>query len=158
MIVEGIKERCQSLQPPHNKGHVQQKGQRVPLADRHQILQRLRLKEFRQLEKLVHHHPQPLLEERHGRAEVQTLTVKQKTTSTEKLTQKRGETLTAFISRTTIFGWQNNASKQHGPCKFGWVKLLHSCARALSANLSRKARLSRVHLEEVELAKGVRGD
>ena len=32
------------------------------------------------------------------------------------------------------------------------------CARTPSANLSRKARLSRVHLEEVELAKGVRGD
>ena len=32
------------------------------------------------------------------------------------------------------------------------------CARTPSANLSRKARLSRVHLKEVELAKGVRGD
>ena len=31
-------------------------------------------------------------------------------------------------------------------------------ARAPSVNLSPKARLSRVHLKEVELAKGVRGD
>ena len=35
---------------------------------------------------------------------------------------------------------------------------LQPCARAPSVNLSRKARLSRVHREEVELAKGVRGD
>ena len=35
---------------------------------------------------------------------------------------------------------------------------LQLCARAPSANLSRKARLSRVHHEEVELAKGVRSD
>ena len=33
-----------------------------------------------------------------------------------------------------------------------------NCARASSANLSRKARLPRVHREEVELAKGERGD
>ena len=35
---------------------------------------------------------------------------------------------------------------------------LQLCARAPSANLSRKARLSRVHHEEVELALGARGD
>ena len=33
-----------------------------------------------------------------------------------------------------------------------------NCARAPFVNLSRKARLSRVHHEEVELAKDVRGD
>ena len=38
------------------------------------------------------------------------------------------------------------------------ASILFCCARAPSANLSRKARLSRVHLEEVELAKGVRGN
>ena len=37
MIVERIKERCQPLQPPHNKGHVQQEGQRLLLADVHEI-------------------------------------------------------------------------------------------------------------------------
>ena len=35
---------------------------------------------------------------------------------------------------------------------------ISKCARAPSVNLSCKARLSRVHREEVELVKGVRGD
>ena len=85
MIVEGVEERYQPLHSPDDHGHVYNEGHRLAPPRRYHLVQEFRLEELPQCFKIGHHVNQPKAEESHPRrSEVETLTVKQKTTSTEK--------------------------------------------------------------------------